>query len=51
MTDLSKLRGLEKVAKDTDFQNKFMSIKLENKKLLAELIHKTIGIEVDSEPF
>ena len=49
MTDLSKLRGLEKVAKDTDFQKKFMSIKLENKKLLAELIHKTIGIEVDSE--
>ena len=49
MTDLSKLRDLEKVAKDTDFQKKFMSIKLENKKLLAELIHKTIGIEVDSE--
>ena len=48
MTDLSKLRGLEKVAKDTDFQNRFMSIKLENKKLLAGLIHKTIGIEVDS---
>ena len=49
MTDLSKLRDLEKVAKDTDFQKRFMSIKLENKKLLAELIHKTIGIEVDSE--
>ena len=49
MTDLSKLRELEKVAKDSDFQKKFMSIKLENKQLLADLIHKKMGIEIDSE--
>ena len=47
MTDLSKLRDLEKVAKNKDFQTRFMSIKLENKKLLAGLITQKMRIEVD----
>ena len=48
MTDLSKLRDLEKVAKDPAFQEKFMSIKLQNKKLLADLINKKMGIQIDT---
>ena len=49
MTDLSKLRGLEKVSGDSSFQERFMSIKLQNKQLLADIINKKFGLEVDSD--
>ena len=48
MTDLSKLRGLEKVSGDSSFQDRFMSIKLQNKQLLADIINQKFGLEVDS---
>ena len=48
MTDLSKLRGLEKVSEDSSFQERFMSIKLQNKQLLADIINQKFGLEVDS---
>ena len=48
MTDLSKLRGLEKVSGDSSFQERFMSIKLQNKQLLADIINQKFGLEVDS---
>jgi starch phosphorylase len=48
MTDLSKLRGLEKVSRDSSFQERFMSIKLQNKQLLADIINQKFGLEVDS---
>ena len=48
MTDISKLRGLEKVSGDSSFQERFMSIKLQNKQLLADIINQKFGLEVDS---
>ena len=48
MTDLSKLRGLAKVSGDSSFQERFMSIKLQNKQLLADIINQKFGLEVDS---
>ena len=48
MTDISKLRGLAKVSGDSSFQERFMSIKLQNKQLLADIINQKFGLEVDS---
>lgn len=46
-TDLSKLKELEKFADDTDFQNKFMDIKYQNKVELAQYFKATMGIDID----
>lgn len=46
-TDLDKLQGLAKFAKNKTFQKQFMKVKLENKELLAEEIRKSLDIEVD----
>lgn len=48
-TDLYKLRDLEKVAKDADFQKEFMAIKFRNKQTLCELIKKVVDVEIDPE--
>ena len=48
MTDLSKLRGLEESLRGFFFQDRFMSIKLQNKQLLADIINQKFGLEVDS---
>ncbi len=48
VTDLSKLRGLEKVAEDPSFQHKFLAIKKACKETLAEVIKDKIGLSIDS---
>lgn len=48
VTDLSKLRGLEKVAEDPSFQHKFLAIKKACKETLADLIKDKIGLSIDS---
>ena len=47
--DLEQLQGLEKYAEDSDFQRRFMEIKLENKRDLAGLIRECCGVTVDPE--
>ena len=48
ITDLSKLRGLEKVAEDPSFQHKFLAIKEVCKENLANVIKDKIGLSIDS---
>lgn len=47
LTDLDKLKELTPFAKDADFRQKWMDVKLENKKQLAQLIEEKTGINVD----
>lgn len=42
-----KLEELMKHVDDPDLQERFMDVKLERKKILADYIRKTVGIEVD----
>ncbi len=45
--NLDKLRALEGVADDAAFQERFMAVKLSNKRRLAGVIQKLCGVEVD----
>lgn len=49
VTDLSKLRGLEKVAEDPSFQQKFLAIKKACKETLADVIKDKIGLSINSD--
>ena len=49
ITDLSKLRNLQKMANDTQFQERFLGIKLKKKNFLAAMIRKKLGLEIDPE--
>ncbi|CAH7685569.1 putative glycogen phosphorylase [Phakopsora pachyrhizi] len=49
LKDLYKLKGLEKFAKDPEFQRKFREIKLNNKQRLANYINETRGVKINSE--
>ena len=49
ITDLSLLRGLEKVADDSSFQEKFMAIKRKNKVVLSEMIKNRIDLDIDPD--
>jgi starch phosphorylase len=49
LKDLSRLRGLEKFADDSGFQQKWSDIKLANKRRLAELIRERTAIVVTPE--
>ncbi len=49
ITDLSLLRGLEKVANDSSFQEKFMDIKRRNKVVLTEMIENEIDLKIDPD--
>jgi starch phosphorylase len=49
VTDLSKLRGLEKVADDPSFQREFLLIKTESKMRLAEVVQDQLGLKIDVE--
>jgi starch phosphorylase len=49
ITDLAQLKRLVKFANDRDFQEQFMAIKRENKVLLAEFVHRTMGIEINPD--
>jgi len=45
--DLDKLRALESLAGDADFQGEFMAVKHENKVFLADVIRNDCGVVVD----
>ncbi len=47
ITDLYQLKGLEKYINDKDFISKWKEIKLNNKKILANIIKETTGVEVN----
>ncbi len=49
ITDLDELNKLLPYADDSEFRGKFMAIKRENKKALAQYIKETNGIDVDPE--
>jgi starch phosphorylase len=46
---LEELKGLEKFAEDPKFQNEWMNVKLENKRVLAKKILLVTGVKVDPE--
>ena len=46
-SDLYKIKGIEKFAEDKAFVKEWQKIKMENKKVLAEIIKRDTGVEVD----
>jgi starch phosphorylase len=49
ITDLSRLRGLERFAGDTTFQAEFQRVKRLNKEKLAKLIVESLPVKVDPD--
>ena len=49
VTDLDKLKGLEKYVDDPSFQRDFMAVKLENKRKMADIIRAECAVEVNPE--
>lgn len=49
VTDLLQLEKLTPFAEDPVFQQQYMEIKRENKILLAEFIHRTMGIDINPD--
>lgn len=49
ITDLNKLKALERYSKDEKFQGEFLRIKKANKEELASLIHKISRVSVNPE--
>ncbi len=49
VTDLSLLRGLEAVADDSSFQERFMEIKRTNKVVLTDMISSNMDLRVDPD--
>ena len=49
VTDLDKLRGIEPHAKDAQFRQRMRDIKRANKQVLADYIHRELGIGVSVE--
>ncbi len=49
VTDLYQLKGLEKFVDDKDFIKKWQTIKLENKKILVDVIKQTTGVVVSPD--
>ncbi len=47
ITNLTKIKEIEKFADDENFQKEFMDIKYKNKVLFAEHIKRELGIDVD----
>ncbi len=47
LTDLTKFKELENYAEDENFQKQWLAVKLENKKVLSQLIEERTGIKVD----
>lgn len=46
ITDLNKLRGIEKLVDDDDFRHAWLAIKKKNKMRLARYIKENVGLEV-----
>ena len=49
ITDLEKLHDLEGLADDADFQEKWMQVKLQNKKALSIHIEKATGVKIQPD--
>ena len=49
VTDLSLLRGLEKVADDSSFQERFIEIKRGNKVVLAGMVENQMDLKIDPD--
>jgi starch phosphorylase len=49
VTDLDRLRGLERLADDRSFQQRFLAVKLENQKRLANLVRDDLGLVIDPD--
>jgi starch phosphorylase len=49
VTDLEQLRGLESVAHDASFQERFRAVKLENKVKLARVVRDTTGVALPTD--
>ena len=49
ISDLTRLHDLEKLADDDQFQQRWMQVKLENKKRLGRLLKERSEVEVDPE--
>ena len=49
ITDLKRLRELEPLADDADFQHRWMAVKKKNKKRLSRYILRKIGLGVDPD--
>ena len=49
ISDLTRLHDLEKLADDDQFQQRWMQVKLENKKRLRRLLKERSNVEVDPE--
>jgi starch phosphorylase len=49
LTDLERLRALESSAPDPEFQNQFRAVKQENKRRLAALVQKHMGLLISPE--
>lgn len=47
LTDLTSFRELENYAEDRNFQKKWRDVKLENKKVLSNLLEDRAGVKVD----
>lgn len=47
--DMNKLRSLEHLATDANFQNKWRAIKHHNKKKLADWVKKNCHVDIDIE--
>jgi starch phosphorylase len=46
-TDLEQVCGLERLADNVEFQDRFTAIKRANKERLAALVHRSAGVDVD----
>lgn len=47
LTDLTTLKMLERFADEEEFQKQWMAVKLENKKILSQLLEERAGVEID----
>ncbi len=49
VTDLDKLRGLERVARDASFQERFRAVKNANKQRLARIVRDATGVSLATD--
>jgi len=49
VTESSQLRELEKMAEDASFREKFRSIKMHNKEVLAKMVQSRVGTEISPD--
>ncbi|MGB6230618.1 MAG: glycogen/starch/alpha-glucan phosphorylase [Litorimonas sp.] len=47
--DLEQLKGIEPLATDPDFQARYMAVKAENKRALAEMVRERVGVTLNPD--